>query len=96
MNIFQRVPIGICAALVVLSFSFASRSAVASKKLQVNLDYATFRYDSMKTYFELYYSFSAASAHLVKKDSSFTGLLVFDVLIKSSIMDTVVDQQLWK
>ena len=89
MNIFKTVLVTACVSIVI-------SSSAEGQKLDVNFDYATFRYDSAKTYIELYYSFNGRAAHLIKKDSSFAGLLLFEAVIKSSNADTIVNRQWWK
>ncbi len=84
-------------AVCVGFFFFILLSTCASaQKVRVNFDYATFRYDSVKTYVELYYSFSRGSLHFVGKDSAFSGLLVFDVGIKLPGADTLMEHRVWK
>lgn len=85
----RAASVGFC-ILILLS------SVASAQRLKVNFDYATFRYDSMKTYVELYYGFNRSSLHYVGKDSSFSGLLLFSAAIKSPSADTVIERQIWK
>ncbi len=77
--------------------SFALIVPVASAQhLHVNFDYSTFRYDSTRTFVELYYSFSRKSVTLVKEDSLFTGMLLFRLAVESADGDSVVYGQQWR
>jgi GWxTD domain-containing protein len=84
--------------LVVGSILFLATKTLPAegKKLNVNLDYATFRYDSVKTYMELYYSFNGSGVRFVKTDSMFSGLLLFQVAVNPVNLDTLVNRQMWK
>jgi GWxTD domain-containing protein len=88
MNI-KTVVLSACAAIAI-------SSSVEAQKLNVNFDYATFCYDSAKTYIEIYYGFNGRTVQLTKKDSSFVGILLFDVVIMPSNADTIISRQLWK
>ena len=90
MNTFKTVLFTACVSIFINEYSGKGQT------LNVNFDYSTFRYDSAKTYMELYYSFSGRAVHLIKKDLSFTGLLLFEVSIKPLNADTITNQQIWK
>lgn len=96
MNMTKRVLFRICAAIIISAFPLMEYSTAKAQTLNVNFDYSTFRYDSTKTYMELYYSFSGRAVRLVKKDLAFTGLLLFEVSIKPLNADTITSQQIWK
>ncbi len=76
---------------------------VQAQRLNLHFDYATFRYDSIRTYTELYYSFSSSSLHFVRvpaKDSagefSFSDSLLFNASILSVNSDSTVRKQIWE
>lgn len=82
--------------------SFFLSQSICAQKVNVNFDYATFRYDSLRTYAELYYSFSGRSLHFVQiavKDSegtsSFVDTLLFNVSIRNANNDSFVTRQVW-
>lgn len=54
-------------------------SAASAQNLNVNFDYSTFRYDTSRTYLELYYSFALNSLKLAKADSLFSDTLLFHI-----------------
>ncbi len=85
-----------CACLLV---SIVLPNLAYTQKLNVNFDYATFRYDSTMTYIELYYGFNASSLRFEKaagNDSaaSFVDSLKFDVSVRKA--DSIVVRQIWK
>ena len=72
-------------------------------KLNVSFDYATFKYDSIRSYAEFYYSFNGKSLSFIQKSdknapgsTSFVDSLLFEVLIgkKDSVSD--LRKQIWK
>lgn len=88
-------------SLYCLFFLVVISPPILAQGLNVNFDYATFRYDSVKTYTELYYSFNASTLHfsrIANHDSAgtsyFTDSLLFDVLIRK--VDSIVARQTWK
>ncbi len=74
---------------------------VLAQGLNVNFDYATFRYDSARTYAEFYYSFNTSTLHFTRtvnhdtaRALSFTDSLLFDVSIRK--VDSIAARQAWK
>ncbi len=68
-------------------------SGASAQQLRVSFDYSTFRYDSTRTFVELYYSFNRKSITLVKSDSLFSGTLLFTVTVEPAGHDSVVYSQ---
>ncbi len=54
-------------------------TAASAQNLNVNFDFSTFRYDTSRTYMELYYSFALANLKLSKEDSLFSDTLLFHI-----------------
>ena len=86
--------------LLIVGLTFLSPHADA-QKLSANLDWAFFRYDSTRTYTELYYSFNPGALHLVKVekgDLAEAGTSVDSLLFEVSISrgDSLVSRQVWK
>ncbi len=85
-----------------LTAGLQSRSANA-QGLNVNFDYATFRYDSLQTFAEFYYSFNSSSlrfAKIARKDSTgsfmFSDTLFFAISLKQANGDSTAINQDWK
>jgi GWxTD domain-containing protein len=77
--------------------------SVPARGLNVSFDYATFRYDSARTYAELYYSFSSGGLDLIRiplKDSAesyaFADSLLLEVSIRTVGSDSAVARQIWR
>ena len=84
-------------------FWFLLSGSSPAHGLKVSFDHATFRYDSVRTYAELYYSFGSSSLNLIKtsvKDSirrgAFTDSLLFDASIITLGSDSSVAHRVWK
>lgn len=76
--------------------------SVHAQKLNVNFDYASFRYDSVRTYVDFYYSFNGRSLHFLRiadKDSagkfSFADSLLFRVIVRMPNSDSAALRQVW-
>jgi GWxTD domain-containing protein len=92
---YSHIPIACFLSLMVLSLQSRAQG------LDVSFDYATFKYDSSRTYAEVYYSFNATTLHFTKvasHDSSngflFSDSLIFDVSVRQA--DSIVARQTWK
>ncbi|HUI30013.1 MAG TPA: GWxTD domain-containing protein [Candidatus Acidoferrales bacterium] len=95
-SIFRLREFAVCLSV----FVFFLQSADA-QKLRVNFDFATFRYDSTKTYAEVYYGFNGNALRFVRvvnKDSSrtFADSLLFDVSVCTTKPDSVASRQIWE
>ena len=82
--------------LSVVLMSALLASSASAQHLHISFDYSAFRYDSTKTFVELYYSFNRKSVTFVKSDSMFSGMLLFNVIVEPATLDTVSFSQQWK
>ncbi|HQT92290.1 MAG TPA: GWxTD domain-containing protein [Candidatus Kryptobacter bacterium] len=81
-------------AISFLALVFTSAGAGA-QTLNVSFDFATFRYDSAKTYMELYYSFDMRTMKLMKKDSVFSDTLLFHIRMQRTGPDSTNYYESW-
>lgn len=90
--------IKIFALLLALSAAFDAgiASTAAAQNLGVNFDFSTFRYDSSRTFMELYYSFDLTPLKLVRQDSAYVDSLLFRVNMKTAAGDSEVYRDAWK
>lgn len=82
-------------AFSLLFNAFASSPSYA-QNLGLNFDFSTFRYDSAKTFVELYYSFDLADMKLLKVDSLYSDSLLFHIAMSKADRDSNVYDDQWK
>ncbi len=70
-------------------------SPAHSQNLDVNFDFSTFRYDTSKSFMELYYNFSLAGLKLVKSDSLYVDSLMFNIKLEETGSDSNALGQSW-
>jgi GWxTD domain-containing protein len=95
--------LGVWTLCVCSLFTILLTRSVNAQKLDVSFDYAAFRYDSVKTYVDFYYSFNGSSLHFVRiasKDStggfSFADSLLFNVSVRIPGSDSAALRQVWE
>jgi GWxTD domain-containing protein len=76
--------------LLVIIFIITSFNASEAKKLALDVDFASFRYDDQNNIWELYYSFPDTLLKYMPDDGSHLGRLHFSLTISSAI-DIVAD-----
>ena len=71
--------------LFFISFLFIFGNLVAAPKLQLDVDYASFKFDENYSQFEIYYSFNDNILNYIVKESVYSGELYFKLIISSNI-----------
>lgn len=68
----------------------------AQKKIALDFDYATFRYDSLTKYVEVYYSIQQSSLVLSKNGSQFNVEALLNLTFTDSSTGNIIQQKDWK
>lgn len=68
----------------------------AQKKIALDFDYATFRYDSLTKYVEVYYSIQQSSLVLTKSETQFNVEALLNLTFADSATGKIVQQKDWK
>ena len=69
---------------------------ISQKKISLEFDYATFRYDSTEKYVEIYYSIQQASLLPIKSDSLYVVEALVNITFVDSASGKVVQQKDWR
>ena len=69
---------------------------LSQKKISLEFDYATFRYDSTEKYVEIYYSIQQASLLPIKSDSLYVVEALVNITFVDSASGKVVQQKDWR
>lgn len=69
---------------------------ISQKKISLEFDYATFRYDSIEKYVEIYYSIQQASLLPMKSDSLYVVEALVNITFADSASGKVVQQKDWR
>ena len=81
--------------LIYLSLLFAI-PILSQKKINLEFDYATFRYDTTTKYVEIYYSIPQSTLTPVKSDSAYTVEALISLSFADSASNNVVQQRDWR
>ncbi len=73
-----------------------SPSVSYSRGVNVNFDFSTFRYDSTRTYMELYYAFDLTELRMARQDSMYADSLIFNIAMRTVDRDSAVVDQYWQ
>lgn len=71
-------------------------TAALAQGLNVDFDFATFRYDTSRTYVEVYYSFNLTHMKLVKGDSLYSDTLLFHIRMLKDTRDSTGYAESWR
>ncbi len=82
--------------VILLAFLIFTQISLGQDLLRLNVDYASFRYDGVRNYVEVYYSFYYKQLKLVKDETGFKGGLVVQVLLRDIQRDSIVQGRAWK
>lgn len=82
--------------VIIFALLMFSQMLLGQDLLRLNVDYASFRYDEVRNYVEVYYSFYHKQLKLVKDETGFKGGLVIQVLLKDIQKDSIVQGKAWK